>query len=252
MRAILVLLFAPLLVACASETTVEDPPAAPDPHQGLTLAQASPDAIEGTFTREGISIAFLSTKDTFLLTGANGRTLVEARGSTMRIMDGRATFTSAPSYKEGAVPDPAIVDLVTSKEGVLLPWLSWDLGALGISGRDYPASFMIHSFAMMMAQAHDITLPVMPEKAASIGIQDTYGGDGAWCQAYSNAWGSDCYGMCGKGCSCWHWVCGDCCNHYGCAHHDAACRSCSWSNPGACAACASFSAFFSGGGCAHP
>ena len=33
-----------------------------------------------------------------------------------------------------------------------------------------------------------------------------------------------CYGLCGPGCrSCWHWVCGDCCVHTGCARHDAFC-----------------------------
>eukprot|EP00730_Choanoeca_flexa_P001302 TRINITY_DN10575_c0_g2_i2.p1 TRINITY_DN10575_c0_g2~~TRINITY_DN10575_c0_g2_i2.p1 ORF type:complete len:346 (+),score=35.88 TRINITY_DN10575_c0_g2_i2:66-1040(+) len=29
-----------------------------------------------------------------------------------------------------------------------------------------------------------------------------------------------CVGMCGPGCSCWHWVCGDCCWHQGCYQHD--------------------------------
>lgn len=38
---------------------------------------------------------------------------------------------------------------------------------------------------------------------------------------------NDCLGMCGPGCSCWSWVCGDCCYHSGCNAHDRACRSCS-------------------------
>ena len=32
--------------------------------------------------------------------------------------------------------------------------------------------------------------------------------------------GDDCDGMCGKKCSCWRWVCGDCCAYAGCQIHD--------------------------------
>jgi hypothetical protein len=34
--------------------------------------------------------------------------------------------------------------------------------------------------------------------------------------------------MCGNGCSCWSWVCGDCCYHGGCARHDDWCRQGQW------------------------
>ena len=61
---------------------------------------------------------------------------------------------------------------------------------------------------------------------------------------------NQCFGMCGPGCSCWKWVCGDCCWHKGCAAHDSDCRKCSWRNPWACTKCASFASFFTGGGCA--
>ena len=32
-----------------------------------------------------------------------------------------------------------------------------------------------------------------------------------------------CIGMCGRKCSCWWWVCGDCCYHQGCYEHDLCC-----------------------------
>lgn len=32
-----------------------------------------------------------------------------------------------------------------------------------------------------------------------------------------------CFGMCGKGCTCWKWVCKDCCWHKGCCIHDGCC-----------------------------
>ena len=48
-----------------------------------------------------------------------------------------------------------------------------------------------------------------------------------YCEAYPNS-GDQCYGMCGYGCDCWSWVCGDCCYHYGCAVHDSWCRQGKW------------------------
>ncbi len=32
-----------------------------------------------------------------------------------------------------------------------------------------------------------------------------------------------CFGMCGPQCTCWWWVCGDCCWHLGCHDHDFIC-----------------------------
>jgi hypothetical protein len=49
-------------------------------------------------------------------------------------------------------------------------------------------------------------------------------GDRRPCNDYPNR-DDECFGMCGDGCNCWRWVCGDCCWHPGCAAHDAFCRS---------------------------
>ena len=35
---------------------------------------------------------------------------------------------------------------------------------------------------------------------------------------------NNCRGLCGKGCSCWKWFCGDCCWHRGCYEHDLCCK----------------------------
>ena len=35
---------------------------------------------------------------------------------------------------------------------------------------------------------------------------------------------NECIGMCGRQCTCWSWVCGDCCWWPGCYQHDRACR----------------------------
>ena len=35
---------------------------------------------------------------------------------------------------------------------------------------------------------------------------------------------NNCRGLCGKGCTCWRWVCGDCCWYRGCYEHDLCCK----------------------------
>ena len=35
----------------------------------------------------------------------------------------------------------------------------------------------------------------------------------------------ECLGMCGPGCVCWKWSCGNCCYNKGCYYHDLCCRS---------------------------
>jgi len=35
--------------------------------------------------------------------------------------------------------------------------------------------------------------------------------------------GNSCFGMCGPGCTCWSWVCGDCSCWLGCYEHDTYC-----------------------------
>ena len=35
----------------------------------------------------------------------------------------------------------------------------------------------------------------------------------------------ECLGMCGPGCDCWEWSCGNCCYNKGCYSHDLCCRS---------------------------
>jgi hypothetical protein len=52
---------------------------------------------------------------------------------------------------------------------------------------------------------------------------------GAWrkCPSYPNRH-YQCIGMCGKECSCWRWVCGNCCFNRGCYEHDRCCEVKSW------------------------
>ena len=44
------------------------------------------------------------------------------------------------------------------------------------------------------------------------------------CSLAHDPYNNTCYGMCGRGCSCWSWVCGDCCHHQMCYQHDKCCE----------------------------
>jgi hypothetical protein len=98
-----------------------------------------------------------------------------------------------------------------------LPWLSRALGARGFTGNSFPGTLALHKVARQSAEGLGIQVPKIdvPQNSSS------------YCQAYPNQ-GNNCYGMCGPGCSCWSWVCGDCCYHYGCARHDDWCRNGQW------------------------
>eukprot|EP00118_Oscarella_pearsei_P025911 m.309023 g.309023 ORF g.309023 m.309023 type:complete len:267 (+) comp45299_c0_seq1:163-963(+) len=41
---------------------------------------------------------------------------------------------------------------------------------------------------------------------------------------------SACAGLCGRQCSCWIFVCGDCCFHQGCFQHDLCCARCGYNS----------------------
>ncbi len=117
--------------------------------------------------------------------------------------------------------------LAMSNEAVLIIKAAQALGALGVEGSQYPAAMKFYHFALRLAKARDSTEEVgsLPKntKAANghKGKQRICNNVGAACQACP--FGDDCSGLCGKGCSCWSFLCGDCCLHLYCLTHDDCC-----------------------------
>ncbi len=157
----------------------------------------------------------------------------------------------------------AIAELGRAPEYALLPELSYQLGKLGITGRAYPPSLLLHAIALGAAEKLGVE-PRQPDVFYRLQLPPelaTAGFDllkALWpdpcdspeaqvpnierpatcpdaCEAFPNR-DKNCYGMCGPGCAqCWHWVCGDCCYHAFCAVHDELARACEDSaNPIAC------------------
>jgi hypothetical protein len=210
---------------------------------GVSLTTATPERLTGSYLDpSGVGIRFDSARvgDTLYLdlTTRAGVQLVHAEtvGDTyvFSYLGGRLTLTIDKSWVaavQAEEPDgPASQDesamhwngdmnvldeMLSVPEVKLLPWMSRALGAEGFTGSAFPASLALHKMARQSADALDIQLPQL-ETAAS---------DNAYCSRPS---ANECYGMCGNGCSCWSWVCGDCCYHGGCAKHDSWCRAGKW------------------------
>lgn len=223
----------------------------------LVLRESSPQRVSGTFERGGALLSFsaIQSGSGTLLTvmASDGTELARSEGAgattTLRLLNGRLTYTGSSGDPTMTMSGDggALGALLARPDARALPWLSQELGGNGLNGRSHPVTLTLHGLARFIATAGEIELPPLSARmsaeadsaAASRGCQDLR----------KDPKHDGCFGMCGKGCGCWSWTCGDCCWHKGCANHDTACRTCGIRNPGACAACASFSAFFTGGGC---
>ena len=105
------------------------------------------------------------------------------------------------------------------KEIGLLEEAAEAVGQRGINGRNTPAALPFFMFALRLTQLHvkgayssNTTITHHHQKRQS--CFDT-------CPPCPD---DDCYGLCGYGCTCWQWACGDCCFHLWCYDHDTCCR----------------------------
>jgi hypothetical protein len=118
---------------------------------------------------------------------------------------------------EGSV---AVEEYLAIPELSLLPHLSKILGQeLGYTGTTYPAALPLHVMALSVSKRIRATTNDLGTHT-----QTTAPSNKAACEPYPFP-NNGCYGMCGPGCTCWSWVCGDCCFHTGCAVHDDYCRT---------------------------
>ena len=85
------------------------------------------------------------------------------------------------------------------------------LGNEGITGASHPQMLPLYVFATRLPHAARLQMvrQPLPQEWAN--------------QQCSVPRANECFGMCGKNCYCWKFVCGDCCYHQGCYEHDACC-----------------------------
>ncbi len=231
------------LAACQSASEPPAPTTGGDAGDGVTLRIKTPERIAGSYVDAHGGIDFDSARsgDNLYLHVAtkSGHVLIDAQTTptsyVFHYYDGRLTLEVDQAWvnlvqQQGAdgpaaaddsqmhwTGDTSVLDeMLALPEVAGLPNLSRALGEMGVTGNEFPASLALHKIARQSADALSIDVAPLAPAAES-----------SFCQAYPNQ-GNDCYGMCGPGCSCWSWVCGDCCYHSGCAVHDSWCREGKW------------------------
>jgi hypothetical protein len=235
------------LAACSGPSTSSTPVSATPTasNDGLTLTASSRERITGSYADgTGDTLAFDAAKVGdelyFDLRGNDGRAIIHIEtvgdkyefsylGGALRMHTTKAFVAQARAQAE-TQPEAVSTDgfvfegdthaldaMLQLPELAGLPALSRALGARGFTGSAFPASLALHKTAKQSALALGIAVQKLDLPQSTTG----------YCEAYPNQ-GDSCYGMCGYGCDCWSWVCGDCCYHGGCATHDSWCRQGQW------------------------
>jgi hypothetical protein len=126
----------------------------------------------------------------------------------------------------------AFTELFARPESVTIIDLAHSLGAAGIRGNENPAALYFYGIArnLAMLQGHLETANANMGQDGETGyLAPRRVGKRSWTGGRSssgcsrNPIGSECLGLCGRGCSCWASVCGDCCYHQKCYEHDICC-----------------------------
>lgn len=242
------------LVACGDATPTSGPqgttgtattaPAAAG-NDGITMLSSTPQRITGRYadlTGDTIQFDLAKVNDDLFadITGNAGRPIlhIETSGDDYNFsyMGGAATMHTTKTFiaqarisgqtqPEGVSTAgfsfggdlTALTEMSNLPEVAQFPALSRALGARGFTGTDFPATLVLHKVAQQTAQ----TLKIKVSELQLPGKTEGY------CDSYPNPY-NGCFGMCGEGCDCWSWVCGDCCYHNGCAQHDTWCRDGQW------------------------
>ena len=129
-----------------------------------------------------------------------------------------------------------LYNLAMSYKAVLIIEAAQALGDRGIMGMDYPSVMSFYQFALRLASIRDL------ESGTKYKVKDNISPDsrgyqhrqqravlcnnGATCSSNRcpfRKYDNDCFGMCGPGCTCWDFVCDDCCVHQYCLTHDQCC-----------------------------
>jgi hypothetical protein len=130
-----------------------------------------------------------------------------------------------------------LYNLAMSYEATLIIEAAQSLGDRKIMGIDYPSVMSFYQFALRLASTRDIS-GAKVSKAKDSFASDSRGyqhrqkravlcNNGATCSSNRcpfEKYDNDCFGMCGPSCTCWDFVCGDCCVYQYCLTHDQCCH----------------------------
>ena len=123
----------------------------------------------------------------------------------------------------------AVQGLLERAEAAMIHKAATALGERGVTGEHSTAILPFYILAMRLAK-------FQTDQSDQNGIEPAHRERRAHCSRSKTRCRSsrecctrcpgdeDCLGMCGRGCTCWRWVCGTCCHHQTCHEHDECCR----------------------------
>jgi hypothetical protein len=221
------------------------------PVDELTLANDSATHLQGTYRYQDVTIRFdsyrVEDRVRVRLSAPRGEWLTAAAdGKTfeLTVLQEVKLSGSFPLARQNPAVDVSgdvrrLAALTQLDEYRILPGLSNALAARKIVGSTHPAAIYLHALALGSLEAGTkqgavtAVLVVQPPVICDEG-------PGNDCDLRRDPYGTECFGMCGRGTCCWKRVCGDCCGYEGCFQHDVTCRYCdcgAWANLGQCALC---------------
>jgi len=138
-----------------------------------------------------------------------------------------------PKDKDTMPFNDAIKELLQMEEVYLLDDAAHAIGAKGVNGINTPAVLPFFLFALKItetlyseSQLHNDTVAEIPEKPI---VRQKRGWGWGWgrrknsCHRYRDNY--ECRGLCGPRCTCWWFVCRNCCYNQGCYDHDICCET---------------------------
>ena len=130
---------------------------------------------------------------------------------------GKLQKNAARTQASNSAYKSAIRRLSGMQESRLILQASEALGDAGITGASHPHMLPLYMFATRLPQATRQQQRQGEDRRSPFEVR-------VGVQRCSRPKRDACNGMCGYGCYCWNFVCGDCCFHKGCYEHDLCCR----------------------------
>ena len=124
----------------------------------------------------------------------------------------------------------AIDELLARPEVLLIKDAAFAIGSTGLTGVGNPAAMAFYTTALRFAKSTIVEDQHVASGESEGAARELLSKKRSrrsltWCSnsnSYCNICpdGDDCLGLCGPGCSCWWFICGDCCWNLGCYIHD--------------------------------
>ena len=138
----------------------------------------------------------------------------EARRTFLRGQKGMAEYEALRNHYQQAMSELHYVPEVQLLERAL--------AALGDNSTRLEVLKPFYSLCFNLLKACDVETP--PELKAPRDLDDGSIDSEMQKRGCSRPTKNNCRGLCGPGCWCWSWFCGDCCWHRGCYEHDLCCK----------------------------